>query len=590
MRVPVLSNDLPENFNKVAKYIGRHWPDKKLGLNKSRETLAFLFGYNSVHEVYKVAESTFHSEDVVMSDFYASMVGKALFKYGVRPDDLMSILKKTPFKELTFYKTTDDYRFKKMYEDQRAKGRLLIIDEYPALSNYVSPKIIIDQHHLGVIPPFNYAVKGNLIFSHDTYESLVSALGSVDKLVSELDSEISTQEFVNEYVLPLAWIPIEKYIIQENSPNPYWKLPHMLQVYHAKKDKEGSSLGYMIKHLGYNAFYPILCETIPDVFSALVMVYKKEVINASYMPESDIYLSPAYSAKLNDYQSWVKSSFKNEVIIDGQSYVSDRDFSNYSELKTNIILASKKWEVLKKRNIDNNLLSADLCDQHFAIKDSLYNIADQVLEYLNSLSSEDVRPLFSIAFDGKYFMLEDAMKLEGEDYQDIDSEDSDKWLSIGKEVSSYHPELTAFFDISALGYFFVDYESYVRNNRYVSYCEKRDLEFVAYMFSKSASFLNVRLKYADKIIVSLLLISHYAKKIEVINFEMINSHFNEISLMFTKYYEQDELIKLMEIWSVHQQNYSSKYTNHGSKSSCKEKSDVEALRDLSLIGRVYNKR
>lgn len=52
-RVPITQNDYPENFNNVAKYIGRNWTIQKLGLEKSRQLLAIATGYNSIYELEK---------------------------------------------------------------------------------------------------------------------------------------------------------------------------------------------------------------------------------------------------------------------------------------------------------------------------------------------------------------------------------------------------------------------------------------------------------------------------------------------------------------------------------------------------------
>lgn len=176
MRVPVLSADLPEKFNKVAKYIGRHWPQEKLGLNKSREALAYLFGYNSAHEVNQVASSTQLPKTIELNKVYESMVGKALYKYGVRPDTFNEVLYRTPFKELSFYDVTDVEQNKRSLEETRKKtGMLIIQDEWGEFTNYKSPSLIIEQHKESLLPPYEYAVnKDAQIFCSSAYESILN--------------------------------------------------------------------------------------------------------------------------------------------------------------------------------------------------------------------------------------------------------------------------------------------------------------------------------------------------------------------------------------------------------------------------------
>jgi hypothetical protein len=50
-RVPITQKDYPENFNNVAKYLGRNWIDQKLSFEASRQLLANAIGYNSIHEL-----------------------------------------------------------------------------------------------------------------------------------------------------------------------------------------------------------------------------------------------------------------------------------------------------------------------------------------------------------------------------------------------------------------------------------------------------------------------------------------------------------------------------------------------------------
>lgn len=52
-RVPITQKDYPENYNNVAKYIGRNWNDKKLSLEQSRQLLAYIIGYSSIYELEK---------------------------------------------------------------------------------------------------------------------------------------------------------------------------------------------------------------------------------------------------------------------------------------------------------------------------------------------------------------------------------------------------------------------------------------------------------------------------------------------------------------------------------------------------------
>jgi len=50
-RVLLTQKDYPENFNKLAKYIAKNWTNRQLQFEESRQLLAKIIGYNSIHEL-----------------------------------------------------------------------------------------------------------------------------------------------------------------------------------------------------------------------------------------------------------------------------------------------------------------------------------------------------------------------------------------------------------------------------------------------------------------------------------------------------------------------------------------------------------
>jgi hypothetical protein len=78
-RVPLLKKDYPENFNKVAKYIGKNLTVENIPLEQSRQLLAKLFGYNSIHEL----ENSFVEKipNLISVDMYLNNINNKIHKY-----------------------------------------------------------------------------------------------------------------------------------------------------------------------------------------------------------------------------------------------------------------------------------------------------------------------------------------------------------------------------------------------------------------------------------------------------------------------------------------------------------------------------
>ena len=118
MRICILERDYPAKYNKVAKYIGRHWPHGPLKLNQSTNLLAKLCGYNNIHEIARVIakKKAFYAGKKPFIEDYTtqlsqrsvvrSMAQRALKLHGIPLDEGLQLFTNTPWHELTYWHST----------------------------------------------------------------------------------------------------------------------------------------------------------------------------------------------------------------------------------------------------------------------------------------------------------------------------------------------------------------------------------------------------------------------------------------------------------------------------------------------------
>ena len=591
MRVPVLSTDLPEKFNKVAKYIGRHWPQEKLGLNKSREALAYLFGYNSVHEVNQVADSNTLPDTISLNKVYSSMVGKALYKYGVRPDTFNTVLYKTPFKELAFYAVTDVEQERiRMEKLRESSGMMFFHDEYQDYVNYKSPSLIVEQHKTSLLPPYQYAVnKNGEIFCSSTYESILNNLGNIEDLVNDIDADISVLKFIDNYIFPLAWLPINEFLDNTHSKErANWKAPYMVKIKHLRQD--GTILGYALFHSGYNAYYPVVCESIEAVNGVLAKLYKGELVSPDNKLIGIFETAMSLRPEVSSSEYWSEQDFNNaeHINIDGQRLIRADQFKSYTQLVTNEILNSSLWNSPKKVNIHKNAIDDKVYSDHISIKQTRDETLKSAIQVLEHVKKEDIRKVVQFVFGSDKVSLKTLINNEYDEEYEVDEADLSKWTSVGTEALKLHPELDGIIDIAAMGYLYCDYENYVKGDRYAWHCEKRDIAFIGYTLSNSSMVKGSRVQCEDDVFTGTLLLAAYNDSCINYDLDKFADYYADIIAMLTLHYKQKDDISNIEKYASHLNNCNPEYLTHGDKAHYSEKSSREFMQEAAMLGRKTN--
>lgn len=593
MRVPVLTADLPEKFNKVAKYIGRHWPKEKLGLNKSREALAYLFGYNSVHEVNQVAESNTLPNIISLNKVYSSMIGKALYKYGVRPDTFNTVLYKAPFKELAFYSVTDVEQERIRMEKQReSSGMMYFHDEYQDYVNYKSPSLIVEQHKEGLLPPYQYAVNKNReIFCSSTYESILNNLGNIEVLVTEIDTDISASKFIEDYVFPLAWLPINEFLENEHLKNaPRWQTPYMVTIKHVRKGD--TVLGYALYHRGYNAYFPVICNSVKGVNAVLAKIYTGEVVTPDNQLNGVLEMAMSSVPELSEsgYEHWSEQDFNNSqhINIYGQRLIRTELFKPYAQLTTNEILSSNLWNRPNKSNVHKNAINDKIYFDHLSIKQTKADILKSAITVLQHVEMEDIQKVVQFVFNSDKISLKTLINSEyGEKYE-VDEDELSKWNKVGAEALQLHPELDGIIDVTAMGNLYCDYENYVKGNRYAWHCEERDIAFIGYTLHSSSKIKGSRVQSEDDVFTGTLLLAAYNDSSVRYELKKFACYYHDIIDMLTLHYDQERHISDMQKYASFINHLNPEYITHGAKANYSERSLGDGMIDAVRLGRKFS--
>lgn len=209
MRVPVLKSDLPDKYNKVAKYIGRHWPIGKLTLSQAHEVTAYLLGYLSYHEIRQVAGAELPKSIIEMHKVHGSIIAKALIRYNVKPDDMKQLVLRVPFKEMAFYDSTDVVEAEKLLATIIARSDQRIVQDeiyqIPAQESIITKNTSELPPHPEHVIQHSYAVRPDgYIYSHSHYQLQLLNMGVISDVISnEFDGELTLQEFTVKHLHPL---------------------------------------------------------------------------------------------------------------------------------------------------------------------------------------------------------------------------------------------------------------------------------------------------------------------------------------------------------------------------------------------------
>lgn len=592
MRIHISQADWPTAFNKVAKYVGRHWPTGKQKLSKSREITAKLFGYNSVHDVQKELESTADSKQISIEDMIKSMALKSLVYFECNPEKTYSIFRKIPWKELSIWQRTDEAAFEIFQKN--AINKTIMYDEFSNYSNYKSPKALINLFDDKVIPPYKYVVnKEGYIYRCSYLESFINNLDISKDQLREIEFSGSQEEFVREYVLPLIWIPVQDSLGDFNHRNEWvWKTPYMVNVESLSNGK------FALYHEGFNAYYPGSYNDV-ELKEVLISLYTNKNVPKSLLLDIEVDQEKAYKDMDFVPIAGTGTSLKSgsSLVISGQSLIRTQPIKSYKALFEQPWIKKWWWPLMDNYNpvIDSDTLESGIEYDHEMVDrwlNAIHNHYERTIKACDSDSLKNViAPFFKDTYiDIQTLQQEGRFDIETDDYwTDEDQKEAEKerendiaeLKECGSDVRRYHPEFAPYFDDVALGDLYQDFEG----SRYSVGCYERTTGFIVYVFKLRLAKTYSRGGDSPTPIAGALLADLIKKRV---NTDDAEASWNQGCDLLEQFRKQKPIMENLVVFAKHRASFDHRYVTHGAPTSLTRQSSAETIQDMSRLFRKTN--
>lgn len=571
MRIPLNQADWPTAFNDVSKFIGRHWPNGRLKLNKARETTAYLFGYNSVHDAQQELQCQLIPSGKGVSDYVQSMTLKALVKFHLSPLTTRKLFNDIPWRSLSCWSITRDCHFEKVQERHHAEGNMSIsFDEFGFHSGHKSPELLVKMIDSGRLPETEYAVTANgLMYRREAIEALLSELKiNADDLI-DLGFTGSPEDFIEDYIGPMAWQPIKNQVKDVDFRGEVtWRAPFLRRVDRIED-------GYRIFHEGYQAYYAPLFASESDLIQAL----------------TDLYLGKPIS---------VHQCNQAHLLIQGEYF--DRSESEplteYSGMSDSLWLARQRWpDISGEARVNPDALHAKIDIDHDRLERWYDSAGDRAHKLLQRLDSNSLADAFAVVMQKDFSSLE-TLQLEGEfvptSYEDDTEEVTAQYAhecdqrikeatAEGEEIFKHHPELRDYYDSVAICAAYQDYWGNTRDWFYS--CPDRDVDFLSYIFGLACLRRYENSCKRWQLVASLILVDLASRTLEN---TQIAQAWNDACTLISQHTAQGPRIQRMREWAAHFNTSPGVYLSHGGDARLIRESFSEGLSRLYRLGRKHS--
>lgn len=591
MRIAILRADLPAKFNKVAKYMGRHWPAGKLAHNKSRETLALLLGYNSYYELDQVADSQELPIQIQLNKIVSSMVVRAVMYCNISIEAASALCTKLPLKELSIYKVTDKYledNYLQELSRSDPKFQQLIFDEAHLLQSYKSPEIVINQYHEGVIPPYSFAVsKNGLIFSASRYERLIEKVGGITDDVLESES-ITRQEIIDKFIMPKAWLQIDEYLHEKDaSGSLMWRTPNQVQVF--KCDQ-----GYLLYNAALKAYYPNIYSDFTGVTTALKSLYLGKPIVEIYPLSGKVevcWLGRTVESDYEGHSSTADFSQYLKVDVNEQVFYLTKTYSSLGNL--GLIPSLSEFQPMSGENdyqIPSEFVDPTVLAEYCSLFKTLPFIRKRIERKVKLLNINDLKTVFSNLSNSNSMTEVDVVRFINDD-EDCTVEEIEHAFELGGRVLKMYPELAGQIDQTYLGYSyqqFSQYEYYNSRSIMVWGCDDREPEFLVFIFLSLLGAVKLHEHEDYTFIAGGAVFTHYLQDLLSGSFDvdLLVREFKSIRLLQKQFHNRWESLLTVADYCKFLSSQNEEYLSHGSPSPYTEKSGLERF---SEIARLYRK-
>jgi len=598
MRIPLSRADWPTAFNKTAKYVGRHWPLGKLPLSTARETTAILFGYNSVHDAQQEILPAIAPRQISVQAIVRSMTLRALVRFGCRPEQVSTMFRKIPWRDLSVWEITEEAiaqeRFSNASEEAKRFGKILVHDEFGYYSQHKSPAEFIHLYDEKAIPAYSYAVSNSgLIYRSSYMEGLMGDAPSVSEL-TDLEIDCSTHDFIKKYMLPLIWKPIVEFIDEVKDDQWDWYAPYMIRVEKLIDDR------YALFHKGNNAYYPG-AYSAEEVKKAFVAIYLNKTVQATDLTGVEVGCTEKCDYLSGDYRKYIISgtgsslSAGKQIFINNQLFLRVTPIEGYQSDLESKWINTWEWPPITNQElvIPEKVLTKGIEEEHIKIG-SWFDAArsyysdildranvDIVAEALASFFKDNREDLASLKAMG-FFNVDVEEGMTKEQIAEIELEnqrEAEEARHYGVSVSKFHPELVPYFDDIALGFYYKDY----LGCRYYSGCYSHDWTFIADLIRQR---IEPETSSEKDTPLALAIIADIAN--QKLNIDEFENAWVAGRKLHDKYRRQNDAIMKMREYALHLLSADPAYASHGPLAEVTRESITDIYSKLSTIGRKFN--
>lgn len=603
MRIPLSHQDWPVKFNKIAKYIGRHWPNGSLKLNRAREITAVLFGYNSTHDVKQELRDIVVVDDLSLEKMKGSLITRALIKYAIPPTKTEILFSKLPWQELSIWPQTSDAKLALYMQNfsQKHPGRRLIMDEAYQYLNYKTPKLFSSLRDMNLLPEYEYAVQSNgLFYRKSKLESDLCMIGmSLDEFQQELRDcgldETDNQELF-KHLIPMVWLPIAEAISYEGlNGQRNWYLPYMYELREISLDQ------FVIFHSGTQGYLPRAFH-VAEIENALIDIYMGKTIESA--PIANVYVD-VDKKYINGRSVIIPGSGTTlaggeRVVLNKQEYIRTKGIKNYIHVRDDSWINTWIRKLSESHgeapSIDPALLSETTQIEHKAMQHWLKLTATD--NGFSSITYMEWSWLLTMIFNSDFTdeakirscSIFDTTEYDVTDENDVSdvSDSIAELLNAGGGVSKHHPELIAYYDEWALGFF---YKEYIGERYFAGGCYERDVGFIVYLISQQ---LIQKYPYKNRLLVPQYEQTILTKRLCLdllsghLNCEMISSAYQAGQDVIVQFKQQEEQILNMERYAKFLENIDPSFVSHGPITSVRHASLAEEQASLLQFGRKFN--
>jgi len=274
MRIPICQADIPVGYNKVAKYLARHWPGGEISLSDGRERLAWVLGYTSCFAVSRELVTDDANFKTVWTEFHDAATWRGVVRWGVDPMAFGSLLSRAPWSALTAGRY-----------DNRKLAIHTINEALP-----VDPALEMFNRRLcdaeAAFKGFNWAVlsperswrRGGVNIA------LMYARCHFADALRDHETDAGIPSDLDKLVEAVLYRPVRAWLRNSHGDGSALPLlPEHLRIAPAYLH-DGRYLGMLIEHCDIDAYLPQLCRTLDEVLTVAEHYLVREPVKFNEAP------------------------------------------------------------------------------------------------------------------------------------------------------------------------------------------------------------------------------------------------------------------------------------------------------------------